>query len=173
VYINDLLTEKSLNRPGLKLQSKKAVVLHYVGNPNTSPKNNIHFWRNRTDFGSAHIVIGIDGESRLAIPFDEVGYHCGTRTPVETAVKIFGLTTARGMTNYHSVGIELCHKEWKSPYTQKTLDELSWTLDHLKSFGFEYLITHNEVSGKNCDFWFRTNKDELIKLAEKHGFLRP
>jgi len=173
IQINlDLLPEKSRNRPGSLLGSKKAAVLHYVGNPNTAPKGNINYWRNREDFGSAHVVIGIDGSSLLAVPFNEVAYHCGTKTPTETARKIFG-KDSNGNTNWHSVGIELCHREWKSPYTIETLNELDRILSYLKQEGFEYLITHKEVSGKECDYWFNSNLQELNDLAKKHGFLRP
>ena len=164
----NLLPEASQNRPSIKLQSKKAVVLHYVGNPNTTPTANINFWRNRKEFGSAHVVIGIDGKTQLAIPFDEVAYHAGT-----SGQNTIGGVTFPNNVNNHSVGIELCHSTWTSGYTVETMEALGNLLFYLKEQGFEYLFTHNEITGKDCDYWFRTNKDALEKLAAKYGYKRP
>ena len=164
----NLLPEKSLNRPCHKLRSKTAVVIHYVGNPNTSPSANINFWRNRKDYGSAHVVIGIDGSIEQAIPFDEVAYHAGT----SGVTKIGSLTTPNNF-NDHSVGIELCHVAWTSGYSKETLETLDEVLRELKQQGFEYLLIHGEVTGKACDYWFRNNRDELDLLAVRHGYKRP
>ena len=164
----NLLPKGSLNRPGTKLQSKKAVVLHYVGNPNTTPAANINFWRNRKDYGSAHAVIGIDGKTQLAIPWDEVAYHAGT-----SGRQVIGGVIFLNNVNNHSVGLELCHKTWTSGYTTETMESLGCNLFLLRELGFEYLFVHGEITGKECDFWFRTNKDALNELALKFGYKRP
>lgn len=158
-----LLPPKSLNRPGTKLKDSKIIVLHYVGNPMSTPEQNILFWKNRKDYGSAHAVIGLDGRIVQAIPFDEVAYHAGTSGPTKYKNTNGELYLPDNANNY-SIGIELCHTAWESGYTEETTNSLKSLLKDLSS-EFSYVATHFDITGKLCDYYFMTHHDELVELA--------
>lgn len=103
-----LLTPNSYSRPGQKLTKVRKIVVHWVGNANSTAKANRNYFeslRNRKIYASAHYIIGLEGEIIQCIPENEVAYHA---------------TTANG----YSIGIENCHPEWNGKFNEKTYKSL-------------------------------------------------
>ena len=76
-----LLTPNKWSRTQTKLGKVKGVVIHWVANTNTSATANRNFFENRklgkTNFGSAHYIVGLKGEVIQCLPDNELAYHVG------------------------------------------------------------------------------------------------
>lgn len=151
------LTVNPYSRPGRKLESVKALVMHWVANPGTSAQANRDYFESRKDgnrsYGSAHYIVDIEGDILECIPPDEVAYHCGARsyTPYKEIL-------TKGSPNNCTIGIELCHLDWEGLFSEATLlgaAELcaqlcrEHDLDPLRD-----ITTHNAITGKDCPrYW--------------------
>lgn len=167
-FIDDLLP-LSIGRPGRFIREPLVLVIHYVGNPNTSAKANRNYW---TGSGtSAHFVIDMDGTIIRAVPESEQAAHVGTFQPTEFCCKILGgEVSKKGLQNQYCIGIELCHPTWTGGYTAATIHSLNGLLEYLtKDKRIKWLATHKDITGKNCDFWFNENPAELDKLAANYN----
>jgi len=56
----DLLLVNDFSRCGDKLTQVNAIVIHYVGNPNTTAWQNVNYFRNLAV--SSHLVVGMEGK---------------------------------------------------------------------------------------------------------------
>lgn len=92
----DLLPENPYSRPGTLLERVNGVVIHYVGNPNTSAKANHGYFASLAETGdtyaSSHFLVGLEGEVLLNVPLDEIAY-CSNRR------------------NDDTISIECCHPD--------------------------------------------------------------
>ena len=65
----DLLPVNEYSRCGDKLQRVNAVVIHYVGNPNTTAWQNRSYFANLAHTGetsaSGNLIVGLEGEATL------------------------------------------------------------------------------------------------------------
>lgn len=164
------LTKNPYSRPGKKLKSKKAIVIHWVANPNTSAKANRDFFESRKggtkSYGSAHEIIDLDGDVIRCIPEDEMAYHVGSNTYTKEA-----LTRLSSYPNDCTYGIECTHVDWEGRMTTETYETLiqrcadlckAWGLNPMKD-----LWLHKEVVGwKDCHRWFVNNPDEWVKFKQ-------
>ena len=167
--INALLPIGS-GRSGRLLIESRVLVIHYVGNPQTSAKANRNYWLNSGT--SAHFVIDMDGTILRAVPENEQAQHVGTFKPTEFCCKILGDDVSkRGLQNQYCIGIELCHPTWEGEYTNETLLSLNELISELtRNYPtLKWLATHKDLTGKECDYWFNENPAELDKLAEKYN----
>ena len=68
----DFLTINNWSRPGKKLESILAIVMHWTANPRASAKANRDYFEQRKcgsdGYGSAHYIIDQDGSVIHAIP---------------------------------------------------------------------------------------------------------
>ena len=149
----DLLPVNEYSRCGDKLQRVNAVVIHYVGNPNTTA------WQNRSYFGnlattgetsaSSNLIVGLEGEALLCVPLDEVAYCSNDR-------------------NYDTVSIEFCHPDTDGKPTQATYDTLvkltAWLCDLYGLNAQEGIIRHYDVTGKECPVYFVQNEAEWAQF---------
>lgn len=149
----DLLPVNEYSRCGDKLQRVNAVVIHYVGNPNTTA------WQNRSYFGnlattgetsaSSNLIVGLEGEALLCVPLDEVAYCSNDR-------------------NYDTVSIEFCHPDTDGKPTQATYDTLvkltAWLCDLYGLDAQEGIIRHYDVTGKECPVYFVQNEAEWAQF---------
>jgi hypothetical protein len=71
--IENLLTLGTQNRPGEKIIELRAVVLHWLAAPNQRPVNTRAWFESGQAFGSAHYVVGTDGDILRVLPENEVG----------------------------------------------------------------------------------------------------
>lgn len=140
--IEDLLPVNEYSRCGDKLTQVNAVVIHYVGNPNTTAWQNVNYFRNLATSGetsaSSNLVVGMDGEVRLCVPLNEVAYCSNER-------------------NHDTISIEFCHPDETGKPTEDTYESLvkltAWLCD-LYGLESEDVIRHYDVMGKECPRYF-------------------
>lgn len=164
-----LLTVNPYSRPGKKLLGVSGIVLHWVANPGTTPEMNRNYFENRkegkTGYGSAHYIIGVDGEILRCIPEGEMAYHVGAKKYTEQAVKEFG-----PYPNNRTIGIELCHPDWSGKFTSETIDaaaELCADLCRRHELLPMDIVRHYDVTGKDCPKWFVEHHDELAEFRDR------
>lgn len=167
VKVNEmLLTPDKWVRPQTKLNKLRGVVWHWVANPNSSAKGNRNFWENRTgSYGSAHYIIGLDGEILRTLPEDEMGYHVGSKTYTQRSLNELG-----SYPNNNTIGIECTHINWDGEMTKETYNALiELTVDILKRHGLtaDDIWLHQEIVGwKDCHRWFVNNPVEYKKAKD-------
>ncbi|MDR0286308.1 MAG: N-acetylmuramoyl-L-alanine amidase [Clostridiales bacterium] len=148
--IQQLIPKGHPNRPGIKLEALKAVVVHYTNNanPNMGAKNNIK-WLSRAckeidgkrleadgkstfNVASAHIFCD-EKEIVLAIPTDEVAWSCGDRNfsgdYQQIAYNVFGKRQ-----NYQIVSVEICNN---ADWNKAANNAKEWIIDFIKSKGLQ------------------------------------
>lgn len=141
------------SRCGDKLQRVNAVVIHYVGNPNTTARQNRSYFENLATTGdtsaSSNLIVGMEGEALLCVPLDEVAYCSNDR-------------------NYDTVSIEFCHPDAEGKPNQATYDTLvkltAWLCDLFRLDPQEDVIRHYDVIDKECPLYFVQNKDEWTRF---------
>ena len=149
----DLLPVNPYSRCGDKLQRVNAVVIHYVGNPNTTAWQNRSYFENlattRDTSASSNLIVGLEGEALLCVPLDEVAYCSNDR-------------------NYDTVSIEYCHPDADGKPTQDTYDTLvkltAWLCDLYGLDVEEGIIRHYDVTGKQCPVYFVQNAAEWTQF---------
>ena len=149
----DLLPVNEYSRCGDKLQRVNAVVIHYVGNPNTTAWQNRSYFANLATTGetsaSSNLIVGLEGEALLCVPLDEVAYCSNDR-------------------NHDTISIEFCHPDTDGKPTQATYDTLvkltAWLCDLFGLDPQEDVIRHYDVIDKECPLYFVRNKDEWTQF---------
>lgn len=181
------LTINKYSRPNRPLKEVKAIVIHWVENPNISAEGVRHFFENRkkgnSGYGSAHFII--DPKEIIQCMDDtEVAYHCGTSKPISSESNQVYTDFARKKfgeycTNYKSnspnnvtIGIELCHYDWEGRFDPKTIKQAIKLITSLCiDFGLnplEDIVTHNQIVGwKDCPRWFTNNPESFEKFKAK------
>jgi len=151
-----LLTINPYSRPGKKLRSVKNIVVHWVGNANTSAIANRNYFeslKNKHIYASSHYIIGLNGEIIRCIPEDEVAYHAGNLT-----------------VNRNSIGIECCHPDWEGRFSEATynsLVELCVDICRRYNLGANAIIRHFDVTGKECPRYYVRNNEEWIRFKNE------
>ena len=138
----DLLPVNEYSRCGDKLQRVNAVVIHYVGNPNTTARQNRSYFENLATSGetsaSSNLIVGLDGEALLCVPLDEVAYCSNDR-------------------NCDTVSIEFCHPDAEGKPNQATYDTLvkltAWLCEEFDLAPAD-VIRHYDVTGKICPKYY-------------------
>ncbi len=149
----DLLPVNQYSRCGDKLQRVNAVVIHYVGNPNTTARQNRSYFENLATTGdtsaSSNLIVGMEGEALLCVPLDEVAYCSNDR-------------------NYDTVSIEFCHPDAEGKPNQATYDTLvkltAWLCGLYGLDTQEGIIRHYDVTGKQCPLYFVQNEGEWTRF---------
>ena len=149
----DLLPVNEYSRCGDKLKRVNAVVIHYVGNPNTTAWQNRSYFENLATSGetsaSSNLIVGLEGEALLCVPLDEVAYCSNDR-------------------NYDTVSIEFCHPDAEGKPNQATYDTLvkltAWLCDLYGLDAQEGIIRHYDVTGKQCPMYFVQNEAEWTQF---------
>lgn len=149
-----LLSPNKYTRPQKKLSKIDHIVIHYVGNPNSSAIANRNYFENQAKgsnprYASAHFIVGLQGEVVQCLECNEVGYHCGT-----------------GANNY-TIGIEVCHPDDSGKFsdvTIKALVELCQWLSKEYNIDLSKTTRHYDESGKNCPAYYVKNEQEWKEL---------
>ena len=147
-----LLTPNRFSRPQIPLKTVKKVVLHYVGNPNSTAMANRSYFENQKNGGryvSSHYIVGLDGEILRCVPENEVAY-CSNRA------------------NTYSISIECCHPDATGKFTEETTASAAELCAYLlKKYGLSVddLIRHYDVTGKQCPLWFVPTKYQSADVA--------
>lgn len=145
--IQKLLTINPYSRPGEKQGKIENIVVHYVGNPNTSATANRNYFNNLANthitYASSQYIVGLNGEIIQCIPEDEVAFHAGSYSM-----------------NRKSIGIETCHPDNSGKFNAATYASLvELCADILKRYGLTTaaLIRHYDVTGKDCPRYYVQN----------------
>jgi len=154
------------SRSGKSLSELKAIVMHWVANPGTSAEANRSYFENRASgkhgYGSAHYIVGLEGEILECIPAGEAAWHVGSKT-YTTYTR--GYLTS-GNPNYCTIGIELCHPREDGAFSYATLHSASELAGSLcKKYRlnpYRDITTHKAVVGwKDCPRYWCENPEEL------------
>ncbi len=154
-----LLTPNKYSRPQIALKTVKKIVLHYIGNPNTSAQANRNYFENQKNGGryvSSNYIVGLDGEILLCVPENEVAY-CSNSA------------------NTYSISIECCHPDATGKFTDDTTNSAAELCAYLlKKYNLtvDDLIRHYDVTGKQCPLWYVPTKyqSEAVANARWEGF---
>ena len=163
------LTPNEYSRPAKRLERVMAIVMHWTANPKVSALNNRNFFEFRKNgkdgYGSAHYIIGFEGEIIRCIPDDEIAYHCGTdkldpesrRIYTDWARKHFGYYAQnpdKTSPNHVTLGIELCPLDSAGHFANATIaSAVELCADLIKRYGLtaDDITTHHDIVGwKNC-----------------------
>lgn len=165
-----LLTPNKWSRPQNPLQKVKGIVVHWIASPMGKPEGVWNFWENRkygeNGYGSAHEVIGLDGNILISLPHNEMAYAVGSKTYTEKAIKKLG-----NYPNLTTYNIECCHLDWDGRMTKDTIQSLRERLAYwCKYFNLnplEDIWLHKTVVGwKDCHRWYVNNPSEFDQLKK-------
>lgn len=164
--IKQLLTINPMSRPNKKLRGVKGIVIHYVGNPNSTAAANRNYFENLKNqskvYASAHYIIGLAGEVIQCIPENEMAYHVGA--------KEYTTTKLGSYPNDCTIGIECCHLDAAGNMTAATYESLQqltkelcsrYKLDPIKD-----VYIHKDVTGKYCHAYFINNPHKWKEFKE-------
>lgn len=179
IQIIDRPLTNRFRRPYTKLDAVIAIVLHWPGNPGQSALDVRNYWEVAPggNIGSAHFIVDLDGSIVRAIPEDEKAYHVGSikldpksnTIYTDFARQLFGRYAAqpdRLSPNAVTIGIEMCHLDWKGTFTKETLSSATKLCGilcrQLSLDPISRIITHYDVVGwKDCPRWFVNNPADL------------
>ena len=149
-----LLTVNQYSRPGTKLKQVKNIVVHWVGNANSTAIANRNYFeslKERKSFASSHYIIGLQGEIIRCVPENEIAYHANNA-------------------NSYSIGIEVCHPDWGGKFSDVTYKSLINLLaDLCKRYSLEptqAIIRHYDVTKKLCPKYYVENNGAWLQLKQ-------
>lgn len=157
-YVDVQLINKGSSRTGVKMNEINNIVVHYVGNPNTSAQNNRDYFNKEDTNVCSHFVIGLDGEIIQCIPLDEKSNASNNR-------------------NLDTISIEVCHPDDTGKFNEDTYDSLvkltAWLCDN-SGLDEDDVIRHYDITGKVCpkyfveneSAWYFFKKDIQLKLDD-------
>lgn len=143
----DLLPINEWSRPGDPMEAVNGIVVHYVGNPGTTGKQNRSYFaylaETHETYASSNFVIGLEGEIILCVPIGEIAYCSKDR-------------------NIDTLSIEVCHPDKTGKFTQASYDSLvklvRWLMDFY-DLDTDDILRHYDVTGKECPLYFVNHKD--------------
>ena len=156
--VQDLLPVNEYSRPGDALPQVNGVVVHYVGNPGTTARQNRSFFANLAEthetYASSHFLVDMDGTVLQCVPLDEISYCSNGR-------------------NADTISIECCHPDDTGKFTRETAEALARLLDWLiETYGLERedILRHHDVNGKDCPRYFVQNPEEWEAFLDQLTF---
>lgn len=135
------------SRPGIKLENINGIVIHNIGNPNTTAMQNRNYFANlaitQETHASSNFIICMDGAVLQCVPVDEIAYASNAR-------------------NADTLSIELCHPDDTGQFTEDTYTaavRLTAWLCSMFDLKKDDIIRHFDVQGKECPRFFVDNED--------------
>lgn len=139
-----LIHKHTTARTGVLLEDINNIVIHYVGNPNTTAENNRNYFDNPTTTVSSHFVVGLRGEIIQCVP-------------------IYERSAASNHRNKDTISIETCHPDESGKFNQDTYNSLV-KLTAFLCYEFDLkaddVIRHYDITGKICPKYYVENEDE-------------
>lgn len=140
----DLIPVDGTSRRGVKLETRvKDIVIHYVGNPQTSAAANRNWYTNSKSTVSSHFIVGLEGEVIQCVPLDEK-------------------SSASNERNRDTISIETCHPDETGKFSTVTYNSLvrltAWLCDRY-NLSTDHIIRHYDVTGKDCPKYFVEHED--------------
>jgi len=143
----DLLPENPYSRPGIELERTTGLVLHNIGNPGTTAKQNRDYFASLAETQdrhvSSHFIVCLDGSIIQCVPVYEMAYASNIR-------------------NEDTLSIEVCHPDDTGRFTDESYAAAvrlaAWLLKRY-NMSPEAVIRHFDVQGKECPRYFVDNPD--------------
>lgn len=149
----DFIHKHTTARTGIVLEDIENIVIHYVGNPNTTAQNNRDYFDNPQTTVSSHFVIGLEGEVIQCLP-------------------LFERSAASNNRNKDTISIETCHPDKSGKFSEDTYNSLVKLTAFLCSeldLSENDVIRHYDITGKNCPKYYVENEDEWKNFKEDVG----
>ena len=156
----DFLPINPYSRPGSLIPIVNGIVIHNIGNPNTTAQQNRNYFASLAQtherHASAHFIICLDGSILQCVPVDEEAYASNER-------------------NFDTLAIEFCHPDETGEFTVETLNAAifltAWLCVEF-NLTIDDVIRHHDIireSGRqtDCPRYFVNNEDawEAFKNA--------
>lgn len=148
----DLLVPNEYSRPGDALEKVNGIVIHYVGNPGSTAKNNRDYFNNlaltQATYASSHFIVGLEGEVIQCVPLSEIAYASNSR-------------------NDDTISIENCHPDETGEFNELTyasLVRLAGWLCYTYDLEEEQIIRHYDVKGKLCPLYYVEHEEAWVAL---------
>ncbi len=143
-----IINVHSTARTGAHLSDIKDIVIHYVGNPDTSAQNNRDYFNKSTTEVSSHFVVGLEGEIIQCLPLWEKSAASNNR-------------------NRDTISIEVCHPDKSGKFNNETYSSvIKLTAWLCEKFGLDEkdIIRHYDITEKNCPKFYVENPKEWKKF---------
>lgn len=138
------------SRRGEKLEDVRGIVIHYVGNPGTTARQNRNYYANPESEVSSHFLVGLDGEIIQCVPLDEK-------------------SSASNHRNRDTISIEVCHPDSTGKFSAVTYDALvkltAWLLE-VTGLDETDVIRHYDITGKECPRYYVIHEEAWQTLLE-------
>lgn len=145
---SQIIHKHSTARTGFRLNDIKNVVIHYIGNPNTTAQNNRDYFDRTTTGVSSHFIVGLEGEVIQCVP-------------------IYERSAASNNRNKDTISIEICHPDDSGEFTETTYEsavKLTAWLCYEFDLKPKDVIRHYDITGKICPKYYVENEDEWEKF---------
>ena len=140
-------------RTGTELDGVKNIVIHYVGNPNTTAQNNRDYFDKDSTEVSSHFVVGLEGEIIQCVPLWEK-------------------SAASNWRNSDTVSIEVCHPDDTGKFNDDTYNSViklaSWLLSEL-GLDESAVIRHYDITEKLCPLYYVEHEDAWNQMKKDIG----
>ena len=135
-------------RTGARLADYAGIVIHYVGNPGTTARNNRNYFAMEDTNVCSHFVVGLDGEIVQCLPLWE-------------------RSAASNQRNRDTISIEVCHPDEGGAFNAATYASLvrlvAWLCD-VGRLDTAAVIRHYDDTGKDCPLYYVQNPDAWERL---------
>jgi len=135
------------SRPGTQITQVNGIVIHYIGNPDTTAERYRSYFAHLAitgeTYASSNFIICLDGQILQCVPVDEIAYASNYR-------------------NADTISIELCHPDDTGQFTDETYaSAVRLTAWLCKQYGLtsDEVLRHFDVYGKECPKYFVDNED--------------
>ena len=140
---------RRVNAPGTAIQPRE-LILHYIGNPGTSARQNASYFAHVNSQTSVHYIVD-DTEIIEIIPPDQKSYGTSDREHNERGIQI-----------------EMCHPDASGRIEAAVLEKVVWLCRELmKRYGITKIIRHYDVTGKRCPLWYVEHPEEWETLKRR------
>ena len=139
-----IIHKHSTARTGTYLNDIENIVIHYVGNPNTTAQNNRNYFDKNSTAVSSHFIVGLEGEIIQCVP-------------------IFERSAASNNRNGDTISIEVCHPDSSGKFSKTTYQSVvKLTAWLCKEFDLteKDVIRHYDITGKACPKYYVENEGE-------------
>ena len=153
----DYIEVNKFSRPCIALDAVNNIVIHYVGNPDTSGLANLNYFKSlalqdpdapNPKMASSNFIVGLEGEVYECMPIYEKAYCSNNR-------------------NSDTLSIEVCHPDAEGKFndaTYESLIRLCAFLCHETGLTGDDLIRHYDVTGKMCPLYYVEHPEAWTQL---------
>lgn len=137
---------RRVNAPGTGIVPK-GIILHYIGNPGTTARQNASYFAHVNSQTSVHYIVD-EEEIIEIIPPEEKSYGTSDRAHNESFIQI-----------------EMCHPDASGRIEEAVLEKVVWLCRELmKRYEITEIIRHYDVTGKKCPLWYVEHPEEWEAL---------